>query len=75
MGKDHNQDDEQNELETYALRLQFSIHQLAMKSTEMTEEEFETTLYAVGVLPGMEEFDEAKRALARFQRKESRSIS
>jgi hypothetical protein len=75
MGKNDNQDDDQRELEAYALRLQFSIHQLAMKSTEMAEDEFQTALYAIGVLPGMPEFDEANRARVRFQRKESSSVS
>lgn len=36
-----NGDGEEQELLDYARRLQFSLHQLAMKSTERTDAEFE----------------------------------
>jgi hypothetical protein len=75
--RDHDGDDEQQrerELREYARKLQFAMHQLAMKSTERTEEEFEADLATMGVWPGMPEFEEAKRAWIRFQRKGVRSV-
>ena len=73
MAKKHNHDDEELGLQDYARRLQFSMHQLAMTSTDMEEAEFEAALYTLGVVQGMPEFDEAKRAWVRFQRKDARS--
>ena len=74
MGKNHDQDDDQRELKEYARQLQFKIHQLAMRSTEVTEEDFDADLSTLfGLTPGMPEFDEAKRAWHRFRRKDARS--
>lgn len=74
MGKSHDQDDDGRDLQDFARRLQFSMHQLAMKSTERTEEDFEADLSTLGVIQGMAEFDEAKRAWQRFRKKDVRSV-
>jgi hypothetical protein len=73
MGNRSDQDDDQRELQEYARKLQFQMHQLAMRSTERTEAEFEGDLSTLGVLPESPEFDEAKRAWRRFQRKDAHS--
>lgn len=74
MGKSRDTDDDERDLEDYARRLRFSMHQLAMRSTQRTEQDFEADLSTLGVLPGMPEFDEAKRAWLRFQKKDVRSV-
>ena len=40
---------DERELQDYARRLRFTMHQLAMRSTDRTEEEFEEDLFTIGV--------------------------
>jgi len=74
MGKSRDQDDDGRDLQDFSRRLQFTIHQHAMRFKEATEEDFEADLSAVGVISGMPEFEEAKRAWRRFQKKDAHSV-